>query len=76
MKPTSDQLNDFFGHRPIPGVFFEHNVSVLVVSEVHEGAAGAIISIEELGDDPTFLVELGTGQDVVIRQSLLRAAEA
>lgn len=73
MKPTSDQCNDFLAHRPVPGVAFEHNDSVLVISGVHAGSGGAIISIEELGDDPAFRVELGSGQDVVIRQSLLRA---
>ena len=76
MKPTSDEQNDFFAHRPITGVAFEHSNSVLVVSGVHRGATGEIISIEELSDDPAFLVELSSGQDVVIRQSQLRVAEA
>ena len=76
MKPSSDQHNDFFARRPVPGVVFQHNDAVLVASGVHAGSAGSVISIEELGDDPVYLVELGSGQDAKIRQSLLRAGEA
>ena len=76
MKPTQDQHNDFFANRPLPGVAFEHNDAVEVTGGEHAGDSGAIISVEELGDDPVYLVELGSGQDAVISQSLLRLVEA
>lgn len=76
MSPSHDQQNDFFGHRPIPGVAFEHDDAVEVTGGEHAGDSGAIISVEELGDDPAYLVELSSGQDAIIRQSLLRLAAA
>lgn len=76
MKPTHDQQNEFLDHRPLPGVSFEHNDAVVVVAGEHSGDSGAIISVEELGDDPVYLVELGSGQDAIVSQSLLRAVEA
>jgi hypothetical protein len=32
--------------------------------------------VEHLGDNPVYLVELGSGQDAVISQSFLRLVEA
>ena len=72
MKPTHDQHNDFFAHRPLPGLVFEHDDFVMIVGGDHAGDSGSIISVEELGVDPLYLVELASGQDAVIRQSLLR----
>ena len=76
MKPNSDQHNDFFAHMPLPGVTFEHNEAIEIIGGDHAGEFGSIISVELLGDDPSYLVELGSGRDVVISQSLLRTAEA
>lgn len=76
MKPSHDQHNDFLAHRSLPGVAFEHNDSVEVIDGEHVGDFGAIVSVERLGDDPIYLVELGSGQEAVISQSLLRLAEA
>lgn len=76
MKPTAEQHNDFFAHKPLPGVCFGHNVGVQVQSGPHAGSGGSIISVEELGDDPLYLVELGSGKDIRARQSQLRAVDA
>ena len=72
MKPTHQQHNDFLAHKPLPDVAFEHNDSVVVIGGFREGTLGVIISVEELGNDPTYLVELDTGQDSYLLQSLLR----
>lgn len=76
MKPTRQQQKDFFAHRPLDGVRFEHNDAVDVIGGAHAGDSGSIVSLEQLGDDPTYLVELGSGQDVVIHQVFLRLAGA
>jgi ribosomal protein S4E len=76
MKPSHDQHNDFLAHRPLPGVAFEHNDTVAVMGGAHAGDSGSIVSVEELGQDPIYLVELSSGQDAVISQSLLRLVEA
>lgn len=76
MKPSHDQHNDFLAHKPIPGVSFEHNDAVEIIGGEHAGGSGSIVSVEEIGDDPIYLVELGSGQDAVISQSLLRLVEA
>lgn len=72
MKATHEQHNDFFAHKSLPGVIFEHNDSVDVIGGEHAGNPGVLISVEELGDDPVFLVELSSGKDALVRQSCLR----
>jgi len=76
MKPTHQQHTDFFAHRPLPGVLFEHNMHVSVIGGAKQGAAGFIISVEELGSDPVYLVELETGEEAFISQSSLRLPDA
>ena len=71
MKPTSTQHNDFLVRRPLPGVALQHNDYVKVVSGAHVGDAGSVVSVEELGSDPEFVVELESGKDARIRQSNL-----
>lgn len=69
MKPTIEQHNDFLAHRPVPGVEFEHNEYVRVVSGGSKGNKGSLVSILEIEDDPVFLLELESGLDVEVRQS-------
>ena len=76
MKPSHQQRNDFLAHRPLPGVQFEHNTYVRVVGGTYQGDAGSIISVEELGSDPLYLVELESGKDARISQSALRLPDA
>ena len=76
MKLTHSQRNDFLAHRPLPGVRFQHNTYVNVVGGEHLGDAGSIVSVEQLGDDPVYLVELESNQDSLVPQSQLVAAEA
>lgn len=75
MKPTHEQHNDFFAHKPLAGVRFEHDDAVDIIDGDHAGHSGAIISLEQLGDDPIYLVELGSGEDVVISQSFLQLSQ-
>jgi ribosomal protein S4E len=71
MKPTVAQHNDFLARRALPGVTLQHNDYVKVVSGAHAGNVGSIVSVEELGIDPEFVVELESGKDARIRQSNL-----
>ncbi|OHE82016.1 MAG: hypothetical protein A2X76_04615 [Lysobacterales bacterium GWF1_69_6] len=76
MKPSHGQHNDFLAHRPLPGVAFGHNDAVEIIGGELTGETGSIISVEQLGADPVYLVELGSGNDAVIRQAHLRLLEA
>jgi ribosomal protein S4E len=71
MKPTLVQHNDFLARKALPGVLLQHNDYVKVISGTHVGNAGSIVSVEELGSDPEFVVELESGEDARIRQSNL-----
>ena len=52
------------------------NDCVEVISGEHAGRRGALISLESVGDDPTYLVEFGdTGADTLLVASLLRVIE-
>ena len=76
MQPTQDQHISFLSHEPLPGLVLEHNDSVRVVKGEHEGDSGSLISVEELGTDPVYLVELASNQDALIPQSFLQRIEA
>ena len=69
MKLTSNQHNDFLAHKPLPGVRFEHNDYVLILSGEYKDQSGSLVSVEELGEDPLFLLELESGIDITVRQS-------
>ena len=71
MKPSLEQCNAWFAREAVPGVAFTHEDGVDVVQGEYSGESGALISVEELGDDPLYLVELGSGKDVYVRQSCL-----
>jgi ribosomal protein S4E len=74
MKPTFAQHNDFLAHKRIEGVAFEHDDYVLVIAGEHKGDKGSIVSVEELGEDPVYLVELESGGDVCLSQSQIKGA--
>jgi hypothetical protein len=69
MNPMDDFGNDFLAHRPILGVRFEHDDFVLVISGEHKGKTGSLVSLNSLGEDPTFTLELESGFDIEIPQS-------
>lgn len=49
------------------------NDTVQVVVGEHSGRKGSVISVESIGSDPQYLVELGdVGEDVVLPSSVLR----
>ena len=76
MRPTHAQSVAFLSHEPLSGINFQHNAFVRVVGGEHVGDSGSLVSVEELGDDPVYLVELESNKDALIRQSCLRLAEA
>ena len=71
MKPTLEQSNNFLAGKRIQGIALQHNDYVKVVSGSCAPNAGSLISVEELGEDPLYLVELESGEDKLIRQSNL-----
>jgi hypothetical protein len=70
MNPI-DFGNDFLDHRPIPGIRFEHNDSVRVISGEHQGKTGSLVCINSLGEDPVFTLELESGFDIEVEQSAI-----
>ena len=71
MKSRSSIGNVFLARNPIPGVSFQHNDVVKVVAGPHAPNSGSLVSVEELGADPVYLVELDSGEDQLIPQSCL-----
>jgi hypothetical protein len=71
MRPTTQHYAAFLAHEPLPGVTLSHNDYVRVCAGEHVGPSGSVVSVEELGPDPIYLVELESGQDVLVAQSCL-----
>lgn len=76
MKPSLLEANAFLSGELLQVCRYRHNDYVRVVNGPHSGDAGSLVSIEELGADPLFLVELESQQDSVIGQSALELIEA
>ena len=58
----------------IDGVKFGHNDDVEVVAGSRAGARGRIVLLIGLQPEPEYLVKLGAGRDVRVRQSALGAS--
>ena len=70
------ELDDlWFSSRPIPGVAFRLDDSVLIKSGEHAGEFAAVISLVSLGPTPTYIIELSSGGgDVTVAESDLESA--
>jgi hypothetical protein len=75
MKPSHSQHEAFLSQESLPGVSFKLNQAVRVMAGEAMGGVGVVISIEALGVDPEYLVELAGGSDVRVRQSHLESAD-
>jgi hypothetical protein len=74
MKPTPTQHNDFLSNRPLSGVALSCSDYVNVTAGQAAGESGTIVDLEELGEDPIYLVELDGGEDMRVPQSQLQHA--
>lgn len=72
MKPTSSEHSDFLARKPIPGIALQHNDYVRVVSGPLAPDSGSVVSIERVGADPVYVVELESGTDQSIPQNHLK----
>jgi hypothetical protein len=75
MRPSADQHEAFLAGQNLPGVIFRLNAAVEIISGEHQGQLGSVIGVEDLGANPLLLIELGDGNDALISQSSLRAAQ-
>ena len=71
MQPTSQQRDDFLALKPLSGVALQHNDLVSVKRGEYTGNTGSVVSVEVLGEDPWYLVELESGRDALVLQSSL-----
>ena len=71
MKPSLSDHSAFLAGSYLPGLRFKHNDYVRVVAGTHAGTVGSLISVEDLGSDPVFLIELDSNKDALVQQSSL-----
>lgn len=57
---------------PLPGVTFAYNSMVQIVAGPNAGEEGWLVGLE-LASDPIYTVELRSGGDVEVTQSMLRS---
>ena len=72
MKPTRTQHDDFLANKPVPGVTFGHGDYVNVIGGEFSGSSGSVVGVEDLGDDPVYLVELESGRSIPVAGSDLQ----
>lgn len=71
MKPTAEQHNDFLARLPLTGFSFQHNDYVKVIAGPHAPDSGSVVSVEDIGPEPVYLVESESGTDKPIQQNHL-----
>ena len=75
MAVSREKSDRWFRGEDIPGVQFGLNDAVDIIEGPHRGSSGAVISLIEIESVVRFLIELSTGVDVEVEQSLLRLVE-
>ena len=73
---SSEPGQAFLWREYIVGVNYTHNESVAIVSGTHAGERGSLVSLVSLKPEPEFTVEAESGQDIQVRQSSLKRADA
>ncbi len=74
MKPTHAQLEDFLANRPVPGIGLAFHDYVNVIEGEKSGDSGKIVGLEDLGPDPSYVVELDSGETLTVTHSHLQHA--
>jgi len=69
MKATIKEINNWLAGDKVGNSKFNLNESVAIVSGEHEGKTGSVISLETKEENPSYIVELDTGQDIYVKQS-------
>ena len=72
MKPTLAQRDDFLAYRPVPGLTFAFKDYVNVIAGDFAGDSGTVISLEEIGADPVYLVKLDSDRQALLSASMLQ----
>ena len=73
MAVANEYRDSWLSGEQVPGVDLRLNDSVEITGGPKQGETGAVISLEHVDPEPTFLVELGaTGSEITLPQSMLR----
>ena len=65
-------INRWMAGESINNVHFKLNDFVTIISGEFEGGTGSVISPEEFGNNPTYLIETSAGKDILVKQNELQ----
>ena len=71
----SDIGQAFLNGDAIDGVSFSHNDYVKILSGIHEGDFGSLVTVVSLAPEPRYIVELESGRDGEVLQSEIALIE-
>jgi len=69
MKATFEEINEWLAGKKVGNSKSKLNEFVAIVSGEHAGKNGSVISLETKGENPSYIVELESGNDVYVKQS-------
>ena len=69
MKASIEQINKWMAGEVVENSMFKLNDDVKIISGNNIGAVGSVISLETVSSDPTYLIELVSGEDANVKQS-------
>ena len=69
MKASIEQINKWLAGEVVEDSVFKLNDYVKIISGNNSGAVGSVISLETVGSNPTYLIELVSGEDANVKQS-------
>lgn len=71
MVISKDLEELWYDFRPVPGAKFKMNETVKILNGNHSGQIASIISLETIDPEPKYLIELNSGEDMIVAESNL-----
>ena len=76
MNVEMDLHNRWLGGERLPGVRFVMNDYVVVLSGVHAGEAGSVVSVVKFEPNTPYIVEAESGKDIEVRECEIEIASS
>lgn len=74
MEIGSEDLRRWYAGEALAGARFRRGEAVVITDGGHAGGAAEVLVLERL-EPPTYLLRLGTGQNLMVLESALRSPD-
>ena len=69
MKANLEDINSWMAGKQVGNSKYRLNENIKIISGEHIRKEGSVISLESVGENPSYIVELQSGDDVLVNQT-------